>query len=198
MNPIPPVQNTTVIRTADLVRVTVGPTQIYRFATTSIPITIPSIDASPFTAVGSLISIGSAQRDIKNTANETSISLVGIDTATLGWVLSQNIKGSKVECWHIFFDTAGNLLPANTAYRFFTGYINNFSISEQWLEPARSFVGTINISAANITLILQNRIAGRFTNDSSWKTTINSDSTDNSMARVAFVQTINYQFGKTA
>ena len=196
MNPLTPVQNTNVIRTADLVRVTVSPTQIYRFATTAVPITIASIDSQPFDAVGSLVSVGQAQRDIKNTANETTIGLVGIDTALLGWVLSQKIKGSKIECWHVFFDAAGALYPSNIAYRFFTGYVNNFTLSEQWLEATRSFVGSISISAANITLILQNRVSGRFTNDNSWKSAPNSDPTDNAMARIAFVQTISYNFGK--
>ena len=197
MNVITPVQNTNNIRYADFVRVTT-PSATYRFATTPMSITVPAVDAQPFDALGQLMQIGEAQRDIKSTANETSFTLVGIDTAMLGWVLGQEVKGSKIEAWHGFFDTNGALITTGGTgglYQFFTGYINSFSINEQWMEEVRQFVGVINVSASSIQLILKNRIAGRYTNDNSWQF---FNSGDTSMNRVAFVSTINYFFGKGA
>ena len=196
MNVITPVDNTNNIRIADFVRVTT-PEETYRFATTASALTIPAVDAEPFTALGQLVKVGDATRDIKSTANETSITFVGLDTAFLGWVLGQTIKGSQIEMWHGFFDTTGALITTGGSgglYQFFNGYINSFSISEQWMEEARSFVGTVTISASSIQLILQNRTAGRFTNNNSW-TFFNP--TDTSMNRVSFITTINYLFGKT-
>lgn len=195
MNNIGPVQNTNNIRFADFVRVTT-PSAIYRFATTPAPITVPAVDAQPFNGVGQLIQVGPAARDIKSTANETTFTLVGIDTAMLGWVLGQEIKGSKIEAWHGFFDTNGALITTGGTgglYKYFTGYINSFTISEQWMEEARMFVGLINVNASSIQLILKNRIAGRYTNNNSWQFFSPGDT---SMNRVAFVSTINYQFGK--
>lgn len=195
MNSIPPVQNTNNIRYADFVRVTAGAT-VYRFATTAAPLTIPAVDAQPFTALGQLIKIGDAQRDIKSTANETTFTLVGIDTTMLGWVLGQDIKGSFIEAWHGFFNTNGALLTAGGTgglYKFFTGYVNSFSINEQWMEEVRKFVGVITVSASSIQLILQNRVAGRYTNDNSWQFFTPGDL---SMNRVAPISTINYSFGK--
>ena len=113
MNEISPVSNTTNIRYADFVRVTT-PTDTYLFSTAPYAITVPAVDLRPFDGLGQLVKIGDATRDIKSTANETSISLVGIDTALLGWVLGQNIKGSKIEMWHGFFNTNDN------AWQFFT------------------------------------------------------------------------------
>ena len=115
----------------------------------------------------------------------------------LGLVLGQNIKGSQLEMWHGFFDTNGALITAGGSgglYQFFNGYVNSFAISEQWNEESRSFMGAITVSASSIQLILQNRTAGRFTNNNSW-TFYNP--TDTSMNRVSFVTTINYLFGKT-
>jgi hypothetical protein len=195
VNTIPPVNNTNNIRYADFVRVT-SPSGTYRFATTAAPLTIPSVDALPFSALGVLVKIGDAQRDIKSTANETSFSLVGIDTAMLGFVLGQQIKGSKIEAWKGFFDTDGNLITTGGSgglYQFFNGYISTFSITEQWLEEVRQFVGVISVSASSIQLILQNRVAGRYTNNNSWQF---FSPTDTSMERVAFISTINYPFGK--
>lgn len=195
MNNIAPVQNTNNIRYADFVRV-ISPDGTYRFATTSSALTIPAVDALPFNALGQLVNIGDAQRDIKSTANETTFTLVGIDTAMLGFVLGQQIKGSQIEAWKGFFDTDGNLITTGGTgglYQFFNGYISSFSITEQWMEEVREFVGLITVSASSIQLILQNRVAGRYTNNNSWEFFAPNDT---SMNRVAFITTINYQFGK--
>lgn len=196
MNDITPVQNTNNIRYADFVRVT-SPDGTYRFATTPNALTIPAVDALPFNALGQLVRVGDAQRDIKSTANETTFTLVGIDTAMLGFVLGQQIKGSQIEAWKGFFDTDGNLITTGGTgglYQFFNGYISSFSITEQWMEEVREFVGLITVSASSIQLILQNRVAGRYTNNNSWEFFAPNDT---SMNRVAFITNINYAFGKT-
>lgn len=194
---IAPVENTNNIRYADFVRVTT-PSQTYRFATTAAPLTIPAVDALPFSALGQLIQVGDVQRDIKSTANETTFTLVGIDTAMLGWVLGQEVKGSRIEAWKGFFDTNGALITTGGQgglYQYFNGFINTFAISETWVEEARQFLGVITVSASSIQLILKNRMAGRYTNDNSWQF---FNPGDTSMDRVAFISTINYYFGKGA
>ncbi len=197
MNVIAPVEGTSNIRIADFLRiVTVGGT--YLMTTAPANITVAAVDASPFQAVGTLLAIGQVQRDIKSTANDTTVTLSGIDASMLGFVLGQNVKGSTIELWHGFFDTNGALITTGGAgglYKYFTGIITSFAISEQWMEEARMYVGTISVSASSIQLILQNRIAGRYTNNSSWQF---YNSTDTSMNRVPYIQTINYQFGKDA
>lgn len=197
MNNIGPVQNTNNIRYADFVRVTT-PDAVYRFSTAASALTIPAVDSEPFDALGALVQIGDAQRDIKSTANETSFTLVGIDTAVLGWVLSNQIKGSQIEAWHGFFDTDGALITTGGTgglYQFFNGYINSFGISEQWMEEARQFIGIITVNASSIQIILKNRIGGRYTNDNTWQF---YNPGDTSMDRVSFVSTISYYFGKGA
>jgi len=193
MNVIAPLENTNNIRFADFVRV-VTPTATYSFATTPTALAVTGLGT--FDGLGALVGIGDVQRDIKSTANQTSVTLVGIDTALLGWVLGHEIKGSQITMWKGFFNTDGNLITGGGTgglYQYFYGYINNFSIGEQWMEDARMYVGTINITASSIQIILQNRVAGRFTNDQSWKF---YNPTDTSMARVGFVSTIYYPFGK--
>lgn len=195
MENIVPVQNTDNIRMADFVRVTT-PTATYRFSSAPSSLTIPAVDTEPFDGLGVLVKIADVQRDIKSTANETTVTLIGLDTSLLGWVLGHEIKGSQIEMWHGFFDVNGALITSGGTgglYQFFNGYINSFSISEQWMEEIRQYVGTIGVSASSIQIILQNRTAGRYTNDNSWKF---FNPTDTSMNRVAFIETINYAFGK--
>lgn len=197
MNVITPVQNTNNIRYANFVRITTAST-VYRFATTPTAITVSAVDALPFTGLGQLVSVGSAQRDIKSTANETTVTLVGIDTSMLAMVLGADIKGSQIEMWHGFFDANNQLITSGGTgglYQFFNGYINSFTINEQWMEEARGYVGVITVSASSIQLILQNRVAGRYTNNNSWQF---YNSGDDSMNRVNYISTINYYFGKGA
>jgi len=200
MNNITPIQNTNNIRMADFIRVTttdaLGATQIYRLASTPSVLTIPAVDPLPFDALGALVKVGDATRDIKSTANETSITLIGIDSAELGWVLSNKIKGSLIEMWHGFFDENNELITTGGTgglYKFFTGYVNSFNITEQWFEEARMYYGVINVSASSIQIILQNGTSGRYTNNNSWQF---FNSIDTSMNRVSVIQNINYFFGK--
>jgi hypothetical protein len=197
MNIIAPVDDTNNIRYADFVRVTT-PNAVYRFSTAPYAITVPAVDAQPFDGLGVLVSIGSATRDIKSTANETTITLVGIDQALLGWVLGHDIKGSEIEMWHGFFDTENQLITdggSGGLYQFFNGYISTFAISEQWDEDNKQFVGVITVASSSVQLILQNRTAGRYTNNNAWQF---YNPTDTSMDRVAFIQSLNYPFGKNA
>jgi hypothetical protein len=200
MNNIAPIQNTNNIRMADFIRVTTqnaeGDTVVYRLASTPSVLTIPAVDPLPFDALGALVKVNDVQRDIKSTANETSITLVGIDTAQLGWVLSNKIKGSFIEMWHGFFNENNELITIGGTgglYKFFTGYVNSFNITEQWFEEGRMYLGVINVTASSIQIILQNGTAGRYTNNNSWQFFSPSDT---SMNRVSVIQQINYFFGK--
>jgi len=197
MNVIAPVVATNNIRYADFIRITT-PSEVYRFSTAPTAITVSAVDALPFSGLGQLVNVGTATRDIKSTANETNITLVGIDTSMLSLVLSAEIKGAQIEMWHGFFDTSNQLLNSGGTgglYQFFNGYINSFSISEQWSADVRSYVGAITVSASSVQLILQNRVSGRYTNDNSWRFYA---PTDSSMVRVNYISTINYYFGKDA
>ncbi len=197
MNVITPVEGTSNIRIADFLRITTI-SGTYLMTTAPSNMTIAAVDASPFQSVGTLLAIGQVQRDIKSTANDTTVTLSGIDTSMLGFVLGQNVKGSPIQLWHGFFDTNGALITTGGTgglYQYFNGIITSFSIGEQWMDEARMYVGTISVSASSIQLILQNRIAGRYTNNSSWQF---YNSGDTSMIRVPFIETINYQFGKDA
>lgn len=197
MNIIAPVDGTNNIRFADFVRVT-SPDGIYLFSTAPTSITVAAVDSSPFNALGQLVKVNDVTRDIKSTANETTFSLIGIDTANLAFVLGQQIKGSQIEAWKGFFNTDGELITTGGSgglYQYFNGYISSYNISEQWMEEVRSYVGVITVAASSIQLILQNRIAGRYTNDSSWQFFNNGDT---SMNRVSVVQNVNYFFGKGA
>jgi hypothetical protein len=193
MIPIAPIQNTNNIRFADFVRV-ITPAQTYYFSSAPSKITVAGIGT--FDGLSSLVSIGKVQRDVKSTANQTTIGITGIDTALLGWALGQDIKGSQITLWKGFFDTDGNLITTGGTgglYQYFYGFIDTFQIAETWQEDFRTYTATINVSAANIQMILQNRQAGRYTNNASWQFYSPGDT---SMNRVTVISTIYYAFGQ--
>ncbi len=197
MNTIPPLVGTNNIRYADFIRLTT-PDETFLLSSAPSSITVPEVDEQPFAGLGQIVRVGDATRDIKSTANETIFTLVGIDTAMLGLVLSKNIKGSQIEAWKGFFGTDGVLMTTGGTgglYQFFNGYVTSFGITEEWMEEARSYVGLIALAASSIQMILQNRTAGRYTNNNAWQFFAPGDT---SMNRVSFITTINYQFGKGA
>jgi hypothetical protein len=197
LNTIPPLVGTNNIRYADFIRLTT-PDETFLLSSAPSSITVPEVDEQPFAGLGQIVRVGDATRDIKSTANETIFTLVGIDTAMLGLVLSKNIKGSQIEAWKGFFGTDGVLMTTGGTgglYQFFNGYVTSFGITEEWMEEARSYVGLIALAASSIQMILQNRTAGRYTNNNAWQFFAPGDT---SMNRVSFITTINYQFGKDA
>lgn len=197
MNPIVPIQDTNTIRVADFVRL-IGTNIVARLTTAPAAITVSAVDSQQFDAAGSLLTVGDVQRDIKATSNDTSFTITGLDTAILSQILNAGIKGSTLEMWHGFFDADNNLITTGGTgglYQFFNGFVTSYGITENWDDNARMLVATISMSASSSKLILQNRIAGRFTNDNSWKF---YNPSDTSMNRVPFISNINYQFGKTA
>jgi hypothetical protein len=197
MNVIPPVDGTNTIRVADFVRL-IGNGIEARMSTAAVAITVPQVDDQAFDALGLLLNVGGAQRDIRATSNDTTFTVTGIDTAVLGAILNSGIKGSTIEMWHGFFNANGNLITTGGTgglYQYFNGYITSYTITETWNDDARQLVGTITMSATSAKLILQNRISGRFTNNNSWTFYAPNDT---SMNRVPFITSITYQFGKAA
>ena len=195
MNIIPPVEDTNNIRVADFVRL-IGDGIEARMSTAAQDITVSTVDTQPFDALGILLSLGDIQRDIKATSNDTTFILTGIDTAVLADILGTNIKGASLEMWHGFFDIYGNLITSGGSgglYKYFTGNVTSYSITETWDDENRMLVGVISISASSSKLILQNRTSGRFTNPNSWKF---FNPTDTSMDRVSYISNINLLFGK--
>ena len=147
MNVIGPVQDTNVIRYADFFRLGMQDGTYY-FATTPAPISVkldPSSSTyTEFTALGQLVSVGNVQRDIKSTANETTVTLVGVDITMLGLVLNSKIKGSSIDLWHGFFDSNNQLITEVPVV-----WTNNVSSQIGWTNSAFAPIGwSTNTSVA--------------------------------------------------
>ena len=107
------------IRWAEFVKMTVGTAAtVYTFCNAGAPITV---SGTTYTGLGSLMNISQIPQDIKSTSADVSISLVGIDPANVGLILSSDIKGSLVEIWRGFLDSDNQIITSPST-QFFKRY----------------------------------------------------------------------------
>lgn len=164
---------------------------IYTFCNAASPITV---DGTTYTNLGSLLSIGDIKRETKATSGDLTIALTGVDGANVAVILDSDIKGSLVEVWRGFFDTNNQIITTPTLQFFkrYQGYVNNYSVTEDWNEEARTRIATCSISCSSFRMILQNRISGLKTNPTVWK---NFYPNDTSMDRVPVIASTYFDFG---
>lgn len=184
--------NSANIRYAEFVRLSVGTTPtVYTFCNAAAPVTVGGIT---FSNLGSLLTIGDVQRDVKATSFDMSISLTGIDPNNVALILSSDIKGSIVEIWRGFLDSDNQIIttPTTQFFKRWTGIVNNVSISEDWNDKVRSRIATCVITCSSMRRILENRIAGIKTNKTVWQFFYPGDE---SMNRVDAISNTYFDFG---
>jgi len=147
------------------------------------------IDGQYYTPLGGLLAVGVQQRDIRATSADTSITLSGIDGNNIYIALGTKLKGSKIEITRGFYDN--NYILSNTAHRF-TGIITSYNIGEELALADDTDNFTVTVNASSFKAVLENRIAGRKTNPTSWQV---FNSTDSSMKNIYSISDQNFDFG---
>lgn len=181
------------IRQAEFVRLTVGTAEtVYTFCNAAAPITVGGIT---FTNLGALLNVGDVQRDMRSTSDDMTIALTGIDPTNVSLILSNDIKGSLVEVWRGFFDSNNQIIttPTTQFFKRYQGIISNVSITEDFNSEMRTRIATCSISCSSMRRILENRLGGVKTNQSSWQFLYPGDT---SMNRVATIANTYFDFGK--
>ena len=166
-------------------------TTTYTFCNAAAAITV---GGNTFSGLGSLLSVGAVNREIKATSIDMVIGLIGIDPTNISLVLGTNIKGSTVEIWRGFFDSNYQIItsPSTQFFKRYQGIVSNISITEDWNDNIRSRTATASISCTSFRSILENRIAGIKTNLMTWQQRYASDA---SMSRVAAISGQYFDFG---
>lgn len=181
------------IRHAEFVKLTVGSAgTVYTFCNAAAPITVGGIT---FTNLGALLNVGDVQRDMRSTSDDMTIALTGIDPSNIGLVLSNDIKGSLVEIWRGFFNSNNQIIttPTTQFFKRYQGIINSVSITEDFNSELRTRIATCSIACSSMRRILENRLGGVKTNQSSWQFLYPNDL---SMNRVATISNTYFDFGK--
>ena len=176
-----------------------------------------TITTSTFTPLGGLVGISGHQRDLMVTSYDTQVTMIGIDKTKIGLVLEvganpgsgvttyhAGLKGSKIQIWRGFYDTTYNLI--DTPQLRYTGIITSYHINEDRQGQIDTF--TLTLQCSSYKTVLENRMAGRHTNGSSWNKNIapNYDNTgfpqnplyDSAMDRVQAIHNTTFAFGSKA
>jgi len=202
MQVIPEVgNNTPFINSAEFVKMTVyneygntsngGISAIYTFSSAYKDETI---SGTTYEALGGLLSVGAQPRDIRVTQGMTSVSLSGVSGNNIAIVLGTRIKGSKLEILRGFYgNTSNTYYNLQNTYNRFTGIITSYNISNEYDNLNHNDTYTVTINASSYKAILENRIAGRKTNKSSWQF---FNTTDSSMNNVYSIADQQFDFGK--
>lgn len=193
MENIPAVANNKLtVNSAEFVKLTVfndyantANTSTYTFSTSYKEEQIGGVVYSP---LGGLLAIGVQSRDLRVTSGDTSISLSGIDGNNIFVVLANKVKGSQLEITRGFY--SNTYVLTSTAKRF-TGIVTSYNIDEERVSQEDNF--TVTLNASSYKTVLENRIAGRKTNESSWQS---FNSTDSSMNNVYSIADRGFDFGK--
>jgi hypothetical protein len=181
------------IRHAEFVKLTVGTAAtVYTFCNAAAPITVGGIT---FSNLGALLNVGDVQRDMRSTSDDMTIALTGIDPTNIGIILGNDIKGSLVEVWRGFFDSSNQIIttPTTQFFKRYQGIINSVAITEDFNSELRTRIATCSISCSSMRRILENRLGGVKTNQSSWQFLYPGDT---SMNRVATIANTYFDFGK--
>jgi len=155
--------------------------------------TISSIGET-YVGLGSLLSITSSNSEIRTSSGELTITISGVPNSSIAEIMNSRIKGSKVTVRRALFDTSSGALAAvdgNPMIRF-VGFINNLALDEEYDLENRNSTSTIVLSCASVVDILDKKVSGRKTNDSSMKKYFASDL---SMDRVASLESSYFNFG---
>jgi hypothetical protein len=142
-----------------------------------------------FEHMGGLLQIGVQQRDIKTSAFDTSIMLMGIDPEEIYKVVSRETKGSRIRIWRGFYDE--HYVLTGDLYLRFTGIVTSYNTNEDYQILNNTTNLVLNCSSTRY--VLENTYSGRKTNQQSWQ---QYDKTDMGMNNVVTLAGQTFDFGK--
>lgn len=195
MQNIPEVSNNVpFINNAEFIKLTIyneyGNTANANVYTFSSAYKAETIDGVTYTPLGGLLAVGVQNRDLRVTSADTSISLSGIDGNNIYVVLATKVKGSEIEISRGFYN---NNYVLTNVYPRFTGIVTSYNIAEELDVSSDSDNFTVTLNASSYKTVLENRVAGRKTNKTSWQEFNSNDSSMNNVYSIADQQ---FDFGK--
>lgn len=193
MNSIPSVNEKSNIVTAEFVKLklhlSAGGIEVHTFSSSYKDETF---DGDTYTPLSGLLGISTQQRDLKATGFDTSISILGVVQENIYLVLSSDyiLKGSEIQVFRGFYNETYDLVDVYPRY---TGIVTSYTIQESVDMDDRTDTYTVSFNCSNFKTILENHVAGRNTNPTSWKL---YNPTDTSMDNVPNLMNAYFNFGK--
>jgi hypothetical protein len=140
------------------------------------------------------MSISSSTSELRVSGGEVVITISGIPNSSIAEIVNSKIKSSPVRIYRALFnaETGAFLSIEGNPVGRFSGFVNNYSLQEEYDEQSRTSTNTIVLTCANNIDILSNKVSGRRTNPQSQK---NLYPNDTSMDRVPNLINAYFDFG---
>jgi hypothetical protein len=153
-----------------------------------------TINSESYLGLGKLMSISSSSSELRVSGGELIITLSGVPNSSIYEIVNSKIKGSPVRVYRGLFNAATGafLSIAGNPIGRFNGFVNNYSLSEDYDNSTRTSSNTLVLTCTSVVDVLDNKIAGRKTNPSSQKKYYPNDL---SMDRVPNLEKATFNFG---
>jgi hypothetical protein len=165
--------------------------QVLRFSDLTFPYTLNS---ESYSGLGKLMDITQSSSELRANGQEMTITIVGIPTSSISEIVNSKIKGAPVSIYRGLFnaETGQFLSVSGNPLGRFQGFVNNYTLTEEFDSEARTSSTTISLTCTSVVNVLENKVAGRKTNPKSQKQFY---PTDVSMDRVPTLKGATYNFG---
>ncbi len=153
-----------------------------------------TFNGDDYIGTGQLMSLTSTSSELRQSSSEVTITLSGIPNSAINEIVTSSVKGSPIKIYRAFFDVITEellVLEANPMLRY-RGYINNYSLNEEYNVDARNATNTIQLICASALDQLNMKMSGRKTNPGSFQKYL---ATDKSMSRVPNLENATFDFG---
>jgi len=165
--------------------------EILRFSDFKYPI---EVNGEVYQALGGLMGITDTRSEIRASSGELTITISGIPNTSIYEIVNSRIKGSPVMVTRVLFDPATNQMlniPGNPLAKY-RGFVNNYSLQEDYDVRSRTSTNTIVLTCASAIDVLANKVSGRKTNPYSQRKFFPNDL---SMNRVPTLENATFNFG---
>lgn len=153
-----------------------------------------NINGDVYQGLGKLLSITGTVSEIRPSSGDLTIAITGIPNTSIYEIVNSRIKGCPVTVYRLLTDPViGNLLDVdNPLLRKYRGFVNNYSLTEEYDINTRTSSNTIGLICSSAVDVLQNKYTGRRTNPVSEKSFFPNDL---SMDRVPNLENATFNFG---
>jgi len=150
-----------------------------------------SIAGETYQNLGNLMGITATNSELRASSSSVTISLSGIPNSAIAEIVNSKIKSSPVRIYRGYFNPANDVQIGDMQGRF-SGFVNNYSLQEDYDVDSRSASNTIILECASTIDILSRKTSGRRTNPESMKRFY---PTDLAFDRVPTLENTTFDFG---
>lgn len=153
-----------------------------------------TLDSDTYTGLGRLMGVTATSSELRSSSGDVTITISGIPNSSIYEIVNSRIKGCPVRITRVLFDPVSNTaleIEGNPLARF-RGFVNNYSLQEDYDNATRTSTNTIVLVCASALDVLNNKVAGRKTNPYSQKKFYSNDL---SMDRVPTLENATFDFG---